>query len=218
MKTFLIIGMGKFGYHLCKKLADLGNQILVVDEKEEALEEVLPIVTSAKIGDCTKVDVLKTLGVDNFDYCFVCVGNNFQSSLEITSQLKEMGAKYVISKAVRDIQAKFLLRNGADEVIYPDRDIAQRLANRCSANHVFDYIELTDEFSIYEIPPLSEWVGRSLKELMLRNVYHISILAIKRPDGRMNMMPGAEYAIRGDDHLMVIGTKGDINGILEKMK
>lgn len=93
MKTFLIIGMGKFGYHLCKKLADLGNQILVVDEKEEALEEVLPIVTSAKIGDCTKVDVLKTLGVDNFDYCFVCVGNNFQSSLEITSQLKEMGAK-----------------------------------------------------------------------------------------------------------------------------
>ena len=168
MKTFLIIGMGKFGYHLCKKLADLGNQILVVDEKEEALEEVLPIVTSAKIGDCTKVDVLKTLGVDNFYYCFVCVGNNFESSLEITSQLKEMGAKYVISKAVRDIQAKFLLRNGADEVIYPDRDIAQRLANRCSANHVFDYIELSRECSIYETLPLQEWLGKTVREIDIR--------------------------------------------------
>ena len=176
------------------------------------------MATNAQIGDCTNETVLRSLGVANFDLCFVCIGTNFQSSLEITSMVKELGAKYVVSKANRDIHAKFLLKNGADEVIYPDRDIAEKLAVRYSANHVFDYIELTDEFSIYEIPPLSEWVGRSLKELMLRNVYHISILAIKRPDGRMNMMPGAEYAIRGDDHLMVIGTKGDINGILEKMK
>ena len=218
MKSILIIGMGRFGRHLCKNLAELGNEIMIVDEVEENLEEMLPLVVSAKIGDCTNENVLKSLGIANFDLCFICIGTNFQSSLEITSLVKELGGKYVISKANRDIHAKFLLRNGADEVIYPDRDIAEKLAVRHSANHVFDYIELTDEYSIYEIPPLSEWVGRSLKELMLRNVYHISILAIKRPDGRMNMMPGAEYAIRGDDHLMVIGTKGDINGILEKMK
>lgn len=218
MKSILIIGMGRFGQHLCRNLAALDNEIMIVDQEEERLEDMLPMVVSAKIGDCTNETVLRSLGVANFDLCFVCIGTNFQSSLEITSMVKELGAKYVVSKANRDIHAKFLLKNGADEVIYPDRDIAEKLAVRYSANHVFDYIELTDEFSIYEIPPLSEWVGRSLKELMLRNVYHISILAIKRPDGRMNMMPGAEYAIRGDDHLMVIGTKGDINGILEKMK
>ncbi len=218
MKSILIIGMGRFGQHLCRNLAALDNEIMIVDQEEERLEDMLPMVVSAKIGDCTNETVLRSLGVANFDLCFVCIGTNFQSSLEITSMVKELGAQYVVSKANRDIHAKFLLKNGADEVIYPDRDIAEKLAVRYSANHVFDYIELTDEFSIYEIPPLSEWVGRSLKELMLRNVYHISILAIKRPDGRMNMMPGAEYAIRGDDHLMVIGTKGDINGILEKMK
>ena len=218
MKSILIIGMGRFGQHLCRNLAALDNEIMIVDQEEERLEDMLPLVVSAKIGDCTNETVLRSLGVANFDLCFVCIGTNFQSSLEITSMVKELGAQYVVSKANRDIHAKFLLKNGADEVIYPDRDIAEKLAVRYSAIHVFDYIELTDEFSIYEIPPLSEWVGRSLKELMLRNVYHISILAIKRPDGRMNMMPGAEYAIRGDDHLMVIGTKGDINGILEKMK
>lgn len=218
MKSILIIGMGRFGQHLCRNLAALDNEIMIVDQEEERLEDMLPLVVSAKIGDCTNETVLRSLGVANFDLCFVCIGTNFQSSLEITSMVKELGAQYVVSKANRDIHAKFLLKNGADEVIYPDRDIAEKLAVRYSANHVFDYIELTDEFSIYEIPPLSEWVGRSLKELMLRNVYHISILAIKRPDGRMNMMPGAEYAIRGDDHLMVIGTKGDINRILEKMK
>ena len=218
MKSILIIGMGRFGQHLCRNLAALDNEIMIVDQEEERLEDMLPLVVSAKIGDCTNETVLRSLGVANFDLCFVCIGTNFQSSLEITSMVKELGAQYVVSKANRDIHAKFLLKNGADEVIYPDRDIAEKLAVRYSANHVFDYIELTDEFSIYEIPPLSEWVGRSLKELMLRNVYHISILAIKRPDGRMNMMPGAEDAIRGDDHLMAIGTKGDINGILEKMK
>lgn len=216
MKTFLIIGMGKFGYHLCKKLADLGNQILVVDEKEEALEEVLPIVTSAKIGDCTKVDVLKTLGVDNFDYCFVCVGNNFQSSLEITSQLKEMGAKYVISKAVRDIQAKFLLRNGADEVIYPERDTAERAAKKFSSDHVFDYLELTDDYGIYEIPLLKEWPGQSIRELNFRARYQVNILGIKTGE-ELSLLPSADHIFEKDQHLMVIGKKKDVDKILHRM-
>ena len=145
MKSILMIGMGKFGHHLCKNLCEMGNQVMIVDMDEKKLEDLLPIVTTAKIGDCTNVEVLKSLGVGNFDMCIVCIGTNFQSSLEITSLVKELGAAYVVSKANRDIHAKFLLRNGADEVIYPDRDIAESLAVSLSSSHVFDDIELTDE-------------------------------------------------------------------------
>lgn len=216
MKSILIIGMGRFGRHLCMNLAKLGNQIMIVDEKEETLEELLPYVVSAKIGDCTNEAVLRSLGIDNFDICFICIGTNFQSSLEITSLVKELGGRHVISKANRDIHAKFLLRNGADEVIYPDRDIAEKLAVRYSANHIFDYIELTEEFSIYEIPPLPEWIGKSLKESGIRNQYHISIMGMKR-NGKAKLMPPADYVIREDEHLMVIGKKVDIDNILKKL-
>ena len=216
MKSILIIGLGRFGRHLCKNLADLGNQIMIVDEVEENLEELLPYVVSDKIGDCTNENVLRSLGIDNFDICFICIGTNFQSSLEITSLVKELGGRYVVSKANRDIHAKFLLRNGADEVIYPDRDIAEKMAVRYSANHVFDYIELTDEYSIYETPPLPQWVGKSLKESDIRNRHHINVLGTKR-DGRANLMPPADYIIRSDDHMMVIGKKTDIDKLLEDM-
>lgn len=216
MKSILIIGMGRFGRHLCRNLAELGNQVMIVDEVEENLQEMLPYVVSAKIGDCTNEAVLKSLGVDNFDLCFVCIGTNFQSSLEITSMLKELGARRVISKANRDIHAKFLLRNGADEVIYPDRDIAERLAVRHSANHVFDYIELTDEYSIYEIPPLKIWIGKSIKELGIRNRYHINILGTKKNE-EANLMPGPDYVIREEEHLMVIGKKVDVDKILKEI-
>ncbi|MDO5408775.1 MAG: TrkA family potassium uptake protein [Eubacteriales bacterium] len=216
MKSILIIGMGRFGRHLCMNFAKLGNQVMIVDEVEENLEELLPYVVSAKIGDCTNEAVLRSLGIANFDLCFICIGTNFQSSLEITSLVKELGGRHVISKANRDIHAKFLLRNGADEVIYPDRDIAEKLAVRYSANHVFDYIELTDEFSIYEIPPLNEWVGKSIKDLSIRNKYHISILATKE-DGRAKLMPPADYVIKADEHLMVIGKKDDVDRILKEL-
>ena len=216
MKSILIIGMGRFGRHLCKNLAELGNEIMIVDEVEENLEEMLPLVVSAKIGDCTNENVLKSLGIANFDLCFICIGTNFQSSLEITSLVKELGGKYVISKANRDIHAKFLLRNGADEVIYPDRDIAEKLAVRHSANHVFDYIELTDEYSIYEIPPLPQWIGKSLKESGIRNRHNISILGTKR-DGRAKLMPSPDYVIKVDEHLMAIGKKVDVDRILKAL-
>lgn len=180
MKSILIIGMGRFGCHLCKELAELGNQIMIVDQEEDRLEGMFPYVVSAKIGDCTNEDVLKSLGIGNFDIVFVCIGTNFQSSLETTSLVKELGAKYVVSKANRDIHAKFLLKNGADEVIYPDRDIAEKVAVSYSSDSVFDYIELTDEFSIYEIAPLPKWVGKTLRDLDLRNTYSISVLGTKQ--------------------------------------
>lgn len=217
MKSILIIGMGRFGHHLCRNLAELGNQIMIVDEVEERLEPMLPYVVSAKIGDCTNEAVLESLGISNFDICFVCIGTNFQSSLEITSMVKEMGAKWVVSKASRDIHAKFLLRNGTDEVIYPDRDLAEKMAVRYSANHVFDYIELTDEFSIYEIPPMSQWVGKSIKELSIRNRYNINILGTKE-HGEARLMPGPDYVIRANEHLMIIGRKEDVDRILAQIE
>ena len=216
MKSILIIGMGKFGHHLCANLAKLDNEIMVVDEKEEMLEDLLPIVTSAKIGDCTNEDVLRSLGVRNFDICFVCIGTNFQSSLEITSLIKELGAKYVISKANRDIHAKFLLRNGADEVIYPDRDIAEKLAVRVSANHVFDYIELTEEYSIYEIPPLTEWLGKSIRDVNFRVKYQVSILGTKKGE-EVKLLPSADHVFAADEHLMVIGRGEDMDKILKHL-
>lgn len=177
---------------------------------------MLPYVVSAKIGDCTNENVLKSLGISNFDLCFVCIGTNFQSSLEITSLVKELGGRHVVSKANRDIHAKFLLRNGADEVIYPDRDIAEKLAVRYSANHVFDYIELTEEYSIYEIPPLPEWTGKTIKELDIRNRYGIHILGTKA-NGKAKLMPGASYVICQEEHLMVIGKKEDVDRILKAL-
>ncbi len=216
MKSILIIGMGKFGHHLCMNLARLGNEIMIVDDREEVLEDLLPVVTSAKIGDCTNEEVLKSLGVRNFDLCFVCIGTNFQSSLEITSLLKEMGAKYVISKANRDIHAKFLLRNGADEVIYPDRDIAEKLAMKVSANHVFDYIELTEEHSIYEIPLIKEWVGRTIGDIDIRAKYRVNVLGTKK-DGELSLLPGADYVLKKDEHLMVLGRNEDVDRILKRL-
>lgn len=216
MKTVLIIGLGRFGTYLCKTMAELGNEVMAVDVREEAVEDVLPLVTSAKIGDCTNEEVLRSLGIRNFDICFVCIGNNFQSSLEVTDLLKEMGARYVISKANRDIQAKFLLKNGADEVVYPNRDIAEKVAVRCSMNNVFDYIELGEDYSICEIPPLDIWIGKSIREVSFRNKYQVSILAA-RSDSGMKMLPSADHVFKKGEHLMVIGRKEDIDRILKHL-
>lgn len=196
MKSILVIGMGRFGQHLCENLGKLDNQIMAVDMQEERLEPVLPYVVSAKIGDCTNELVLKSLGVDNFDICFICIGNNFQNSLEVTSMIKEMGARYVVSKANRDIHARLLLKNGADEVVYPDRDVAEKAAVRYSANHVFDYTELSAGVSIYEILPLPAWAGKSIKELNIRQVYGISIIGVKDTQGHMTMLPGGRLRDR----------------------
>ncbi len=213
MKSILMIGMGHFGTHLCMNLSRLDNEIMIVDKCEERLEDLLPYVTSAKIGDCTNVKVLESLGVSNFDLCIVSIGSNFQSSLEITSLLKDLGAKHILSKANRDIHAKFLQRNGADEVIFPDRDVAAKLAVRLSADNVFDYINLADGYSVYEIAPRREWVGKSVLDLNFRARYHLSIIGVKYGD-HTRILPGADYTFKADEHLMIIGLQKDIEKIL----
>lgn len=214
MKSILVIGIGRFGRHLSHKLIELGNEVMIVDKDEENVREFLPYATSVQIGDCTKEEVLHSLGIGNFDICFVCVGTNFQSSLEITSLLKDLGAKRVISKASRDIHVKFLLRNGADEVIDPERDIAEKLAVRYSANNLFDYIELTKDVSIYEIPLADSWIGKSIKEVNFRVRYHVSILATKVGDN-VTPMPSADHIFKQEEHLMVMGHHSDVEKILK---
>lgn len=216
MKSILIIGMGRFGSHLCMNLSKMDNEIMIVDQHEERLEDLLPFVTSAKIGDCTNVKVLESLGVSNFDLCVVCIGNNFQSSLEITSLVKDLGAKRVISKANRDIHAKFLLRNGADEVIFPDRDIAEKVAVSLSANQVFDFINLTDGYSIYEIAPLPEWMGKSILDVNFRAKYNISIIGMKT-GGHTHILPSANYVFKEGEHLIVIGHQKDMEKIIKHL-
>ena len=151
MKNILLIGLGRFGKHVAYQLNELGHEVMAVDENENLVNEILPYVTDAQIGDSTNENFLESLGIKNYDICFVTIGGNFQNSLETTSLLKELGAKMVISRAERDVQAKFLLRNGADEVIYPEKQIANWAAIRYTADHIHDYIEVDDSHAIFEV-------------------------------------------------------------------
>lgn len=215
MKSFLVIGLNSFGHHLCRELYEQGGEVMIADIDDTRLDDALKYSISAKVGDCTDDDVLRSFGVANFDCCFVCIDESFQNSLQVTSLLKELGAKKVISKASNEIHSKFLLRNGADAVIYPDRDTARTLAISESSDNVFDCIPLTDEFFIYEISPYSKWVGKSFRELNLRTNYHLNVLAVKK-DGRVEPMPFADHVISADEHLVVLGKVADIRKLTGK--
>lgn len=208
MKSVLIIGMGRFGKTLAYKMAELGNEVMIVDKDEEIVNQLAPDFVNAMIGDCTNESVVRNLGVSNFDICFVAIGDNFQASLEITSLLKELGAQYVVSKADRDMQAKFLERNGADEVVYPEHDIAEKLAIRHNAKNIFDYVEITNDYAIYELAVVKEWVGKSLKELNIRHNYGVNIMALKQ--GGSIEIPSAETVFEENDHIFVIGKQKDV--------
>ncbi len=205
MKSILLIGLGRFGKHIAFKLHELNHQVMAVDKDEEKVNEVLPFVTSAQIGDSTKEDFLESLGVRNYDVCIVAIGNDFQSSLETTSLLKEMGAKMVVSRAARDVQAKFLLRNGADEIVYPEKQLAYWTAIRYSADHIFDYIELSEDYAIFEIPVPVSWIGKTVGEINIRQKYNVTIMALKR-NGRLNLTVNAETTMERDQTMLVLGS------------
>ena len=179
MKSILLIGLGRFGRHIAIKLDELNHQVMAVDNNESRVEAVLPYVRNAQIGDATNEDFIRSLGVRNFDVCIVAIGDNFQSSLETTSLLKELGAKMVVSRAARDVHAKFLLRNGADEVVYPEKQLASWTAIRYSADHIFDYVELDEEHGIFEISIPDAWIGKTVGELDIRKKYNVNIMALR---------------------------------------
>ena len=204
MKSILLIGIGRFGKHIAMDLHRLNHQVMVVDDNEDRINELLPYVTNAQIGDSTNRDFLESLGVNNFDICFVAIGKDFQSSLETTCTLKELGAKLVVSRAASDVHAKFLLRNGADEVIYPEKQIAQWASIRYSSDHILDYIELDESHAIFEVSVPKAWVGRSILQLDVRRKYDINIMGIKQ-GGRMNVSVSPDTLLTEDITLLVLG-------------
>lgn len=214
-KSMLIIGMGRFGVNLAKELKQLGNQLMVVDEREERIALVQPDFPDCHIGDCTNENVLKSLDVKSFDICFVTIGTNFESSLVITMLLKKLGAKCIIAKASQEIQAHILVDIGASEVIYPERDMAQSLAVKYSASNVFDYIELSDEYGIFEIQVPATWVGQTILQLDVRKKFKLNIIAIKSGEN-MSVSPATDYMFSADDHVMVVGMPANIMKLTKK--
>ena len=204
MKSILLIGLGRFGRHIAIKLDELNHQVMAVDNNESRVEAVLPYVRNAQIGDATNEDFIRSLGVRNFDVCIVAIGDNFQSSLETTSLLKELGAKMVVSRAARDVHAKFLLRNGADEVVYPEKQLASWTAIRYSADHIFDYVELDEEHGIFEISIPDAWIGKTVGELYIRKKYNVNIMAL-RCNGVLDMNIASETLLGDDQTMLVLG-------------
>lgn len=209
MKSILLIGLGRFGKHIAIHLNQLGHQVMAVDSVEERVEAVLPFVTNAQIGDSTSADFLKSLGVQNYDVCIVAIGNDFQSSLETTSLLKELGAKMVVSRAARDVHAKFLLRNGADEVVYPEKQLAKWTAIRYSADHILDYIELDEDHAIFEIPVPREWARRTIGQVDIRKRYSITILGVKQ-GGKLALSLSPDTLLPEGATLLVLGRNRDV--------
>ena len=204
MKSILLIGLGRFGRHIAIKLDELHHQVMAVDKEDTRVDAVLPFVTNAQIGDATNEDFLSSLGVGNFDVCIVAIGDSFQNSLEVTSLLKELGARMVVSRAARDVHAKFLLRNGADEIVYPERQLADWVAIRYSADHILDYIELDEEHAIFEISIPEEWIGKTIGQLDIRKKYDINIMALKTND-IMNLKISSDTQLLKDSTMLVLG-------------
>ena len=209
MKSILLIGLGNFGQQVAAKLSELNHQVMAIDQQEERVNEVLPYVTNAQIGDSTNREFLCSLGINDYDVCIVTIASNFQNSLETTSLLKELGAKYVVSRAEREVQEKFLLRNGADEVINPEKQVAHWTAIRYSSDHILDFVELDDDYAIFELLVPDHWVGHTVGQLDIRKKHNINLMAIKR-QGEMTLTVQADTVLEEGQSLLVLGSQKDI--------
>lgn len=209
MKSVLLIGLGRFGRHIAMKLNSMNCHVMAVDDNEERVNAVLPYVTDGIIGDSTNENFLSSLGVKDYDACIVTIGDDFQSSLETVSLLKELGAKKVIARASRGVQEKFLLRNGADEVVYPEKQLAAWTAVRCASDNVLDYIELGNDYSIFEIAVPENWVGKSILDLDVRRKYNVNVLAVRK-HGDLKVKAVLDDELQATDSLLVLGREKDI--------
>ena len=204
MISILLIGMGKFGRTLGEKLLELGDEVMIVDKSEDVINSLAPRYTNALIANCMSMDNLETMDIPSFDACIVAIGDDFQASLEITSNLKDCGAKRVVSRATTEIQRKFLLRVGADEVIYPDADIAEKLAVRLNTENVINYVDLDSEYSIFEIALPKKWLKKSIVEINPRGQYGMNILTVKNGGTLISDLDGS-YVFQEGDQLLVFG-------------
>ena len=204
MKSILLIGLGRFGRNIAIQLTQLGHDVLGIDHDEDRVNNALEFVTDAQIGDSTNEAYLRSLGVNNFDVCFVTISNDFQSSLETTYLLKELGAKFVVARAERDGQELFLLRNGADKVVYPEKQVARWAAIRYSSDHLLEYIQLDDTHSIYEVTIPDEWIGKTILQLDVRRKHELTIIAIRENDV-MSFIVRPDTVLTKDMSLLVLG-------------
>ena len=209
MKTVLIIGLGRFGRHIAEKLNEQHCQVMAVDRVEQRVNEALPLVTDAKIGNAADRNFLRTLGVEHYDVCFVTIGEDFESSLIATSYLKELGAKKVVARASREVQRQFLLRNGADDVVYPEKQLAVWTAIRHTSDRVLDYIALDDEYAIYDLSVPDEWYGKTVGGLDIRKKYNLNLLAV-RENGHPAMAVVSETQMKPGQTILVLGRWKDI--------
>lgn len=203
-KSILLIGLGRFGKNIAIKLNELGHEVMAIDQNEDRVNDVMGIATNCQIGDTTNELFMNKLGVDNFDLCIVAIGGDFQSSLETTNLLKELGAKKVVSRAEKDGQAKFLLRNGADEIVYPEKQLASWMAIRYSSDHILDYIELDDTHAILEVKVPKDWLNKSIIDLDVRKKYGVNIMGIKK-DKKIDVSFSPNYVLTEDITLLVLG-------------
>lgn len=204
MKSVLLIGLGRFGRHIAEQLNSLGHEVMAIDHNEERVNKALPFVTNAQIGDSRNEAFLRTLGIPNYDVCIITIASDFQSSLETTSLVKELGGKLVIARAERDVQQKFLLRNGADEVVYPENQIARWMAIRYTSDHVLDYIEIDGDHAIFEIKVPKEWIGKTVGQIDIRRRYNVNIMGV-RQNGKMSVSVTPETMLTEDKSLLVVG-------------
>ena len=211
--TFLVIGLGRFGTNLALRLMDSGSEVMVIDTDEESVNRLAPHVTQAKIGDCMDEEVLRSLDPASFDFCFVCISDNFQSSLEITSLLKEMGAPVVVSKADKDLHARLLLKIGADEVVFPERDMARRTAVRFSVNGALEYVELAPGYAIFELDVPDHWAGQTLIDLDIRKRYNVNVIGRKENGSILPI--DTSFVFAADTHIMVAGRPEDVSKMVE---
>ncbi len=211
MRSALIIGMGTFGKTLAERLLELGNEVMIVDEDSATIDELSTQFSNAVIADCSNKDVLATLDVPTFDVCFVAIAQDFQASLEITGLLQELGAKNIISKAKSELQAKCLLKCGADEIIFPERDIAYKLGTKFATKHIFDYLELTNGYGVFEIKMPASWIGKAVKDLNVRQKHGVNILAVKQKDTGLVPLQDAEHVFVENERVLVLGLEKDVN-------
>ncbi len=214
MKSALVIGLGRFGTHLAEKLIELDYQVMAVDRDEQRVNDIISIVTDAQIGDSASRAFLETLGVDNYDICYVAIGDDFESSLVTTAYLKELGARKVVSRAASGVQRQFLLRNGADEVVYPEGQLAAWTAIRNTSERLLDYIALDENFAVYELAVPPEWDGKTVGELNIRRKYDLNLLAV-REDGNTSAAVTGETALKENQTILVLAQWKDVQKFLK---
>ncbi len=216
MKSVLLIGLGRFGCYVAQALNEQGDEVMAIDRDEERVNDALKFVTNAQIGDSTNERFIDSLGVRNFDLCIVTIADNFQSSLETVSLLKDCGAKFVLARVSDDTHAKFLLRNGADDVVYLEKQMAQWTAVTYSNDNIFDYMELSDEYAIYETPVPKSWVGKSVLDVDVRRKHNLNILATKIQEV-IKPLSGPSHVFSSSENLLLLASKKDIQKYFKKV-